>query len=76
MPPQDTVTFPGGLVKVGAAAGLTVMVLEWTMSPRLQLLAERMVHVSVTVPPQALGGAVWVEVTLPDRVQGAGNPLV
>ena len=76
MPPQETVTLPGGLVNVGAAAGLTVMVLVWTMSPRLQLLAERTVQVSVTVPPQAPGAAVWVEVTLPDRVQGAGNPLV
>ena len=76
MLPQDTVMFPGGLIKVGGAAGLTVMVLVWTMSPRLQLFAERMVQVSVTVPPQAPGAAVWVEVTLPDRVHGAANPLV
>ena len=76
MPPQETVTLPGGLVNVGAAAGLTVMVLLCVILPRLQLFAERTVQVSVTVPPQAPGGAVWVEVTLPDRVHGAANPLV
>ena len=76
MPPQETVTLPGGLVKVGAAAGLTMMVLDCVILPRPQLFAEKIAHVSVTVPPQAPGGAVWVEVTLPDRVHGAANPLV
>ena len=67
---------PGGLVKVGAAAGLTVMVRLCTMSPRLQLPPERIVQVSVTVPPQVPGAAVCVEVTLPAMRHGTANPLL
>ena len=46
---------PGGEVKVGAAAGVTVIVLEAVMVLPHASVA---FHVSVTVPPQGPGAAV------------------
>ena len=62
----------GGEVNVGAAAGVTVMVLEAVMVLPHASVA---VHVSVTVPPQGPGAAVCVDVADPLIKQVPLNPL-
>jgi hypothetical protein len=56
------VIFDGGLVNVGAGAGVTVIVLNAVIVLPHASVA---VHVSATVPPQELGAVVCVEVTDP-----------
>ena len=56
--PQATVIGAGAVI-VGNAAGLTVIIRETELTVRPQLSVA--VHVSVTVPPHALGVAVNVE---------------
>ena len=58
-PPQTTVIFDGAVI-VGNAAGLTVIVRDTDaiVLPHTSVA----VQVSVTMPPQALGVAVKVEV--------------
>ena len=57
---QVTVILPGGLVKVGDGAGVTVMVL--VTGARVLPHASVAVHVSVMEPPQGPGRAEKVEV--------------
>ena len=54
--PQLTVILAGGVLNVGTAAGCTTIVL--TLGARALPQASVAFHVSVTTPPQALGGAV------------------
>ena len=63
----------GGEVNVGAAAGVTVMVLEAVIVLPHASVA---VHVSVTVPPQGPGAAVCVDVAVPLIKQVPLAPLV
>jgi hypothetical protein len=56
------VILAGGLVNVGAGAGVTVIVLDALM---LLPHASVAVHVSVTVPPHGPGAAVCVDVAVP-----------
>jgi hypothetical protein len=56
------VIFAGGAVNVGAAAGVTVIVLDAVMFLPHASVA---VHVSVTVPPHGPGAAVCVDVADP-----------
>jgi hypothetical protein len=56
------VIFEGGLVNVGAGAGVTVIVLDAVM---VRPHASVALHVSVTVPPHGPGAAVCVEVAVP-----------
>ena len=62
MAPQATVILAGGDVNVGAAAGLTVIVLVCVI-----VLAQPSVnvHVSVTDPPHGPGSALNVDVAVP-----------
>ena len=54
--------FEGGDINVGAAAGLTVIVLlAVVVLPQTSVA----VHVSVTVPPHGPGAAVCVDVAVP-----------
>jgi hypothetical protein len=53
--PHATVILEGGVVNVGAAAGVTVIVLDAVIVLPQASVA---VHVSVTVPPQGPGAAV------------------
>ena len=62
----------GGEVNVGAAAGVTVMVLEAVIVLPHASVA---VHVSVTVPPQGPGATVCIDVALPLIKQVPLNPL-
>ena len=52
----------GGVVNVGADAGVTVIVLDAVIVLPQASVA---VHVSVTVPPQGPGAAVCVDVAVP-----------
>ena len=54
--------FEGGDINVGAAAGLTVIVLLAVIVLPQTSVA---VHVSVTVPPHGPGAAVCVDVAVP-----------
>jgi hypothetical protein len=54
--------FEGGDINVGAAAGLTVIVLLAVIILPQTSVA---VHVSVTVPPHGPGAAVCVDVAVP-----------
>ena len=71
-PPHATVILAGGEVNVGAAAGVTVIVLEAVIVLPHASVA---VHVSVTVPPQGPGAAVCVEVADPLIKQVPLDPL-
>jgi hypothetical protein len=72
--PQATVIFSGAVI-VGNAAGLTVMVLD--TDARILPQVSVAVHVSVTVPPHALGVAVNVEaLEVPLIKQPSLNPLL
>ena len=71
-PPHATVILAGGEVNVGAAAGVTVMVLEAVIVLPHASVA---VHVSVTIPPQGPGAAVCVDVALPLIKQDPLDPL-
>ena len=62
----------GGEVNVGAAAGVTVIVLKAVMVLPHASVA---FHVSVMVPPQGPGAAVWVDVADPLIKQVPLNPL-
>ena len=62
MAPHATVIFAGGLVNVGAGAGVTVIVLDAVMVLPHASVA---VHISVTVPPHGPGAAVCVDVVVP-----------
>ncbi len=74
MLPQATV-IAAGAVMVGNAAGLTVMVRDTELIVRPQLSVA--VHVSVTVPPHALGVAVKVDkLEVPEIRQPPLRPLV
>ena len=72
--PHDTVTFAGGVAKVGSVAGEIVIVLETgaIVLPHASVAA----HVSTIVPPQAPGVAVLVEETVPLIRQPAPPLLV
>jgi hypothetical protein len=59
---QLTDTLPGALVKLAAAEGLTVITLDDVI---VLLHGSVNVQVSVMVPPQNPGAAVWVEITDP-----------
>ncbi len=73
-PPQVTVIVAGAVI-VGKAAGLTVIVLETGAKALPQLSVA--VHVSVTVPPQAVGVAEKVEAfDVPVMAQPPLNPLL
>ena len=64
----------GGVVNVGAGAGLTVITLEAVKDLPQASVA---VHVSVTVPPQAEGVAEKVDgLEMPVIKQPPLNPLV
>jgi len=72
--PHATVVFAGAVI-VGKSAGLTIIVLETEAKALPQESVA--VHVSVTVPPQALGVAVKVEILeVPEIKQPPVNPLV
>ena len=62
----------GGEVNVGAAAGVTVIVLTAVIVLPHASVA---VHVSVTVPPQGPGAAVCVDVADPFIKQVPLDPL-
>ena len=62
----------GGEVNVGAAAGVTVIVLEAVIVLPHASVA---FHVSVTVPPQGPGAAVCVDVADPLIKHVPLNPL-
>ena len=62
MAPQATVIFVGGVVNVGAAAGVTVIVLDAVIVLPQASVA---LHVSVTAPPHGPGAAVCVDVAVP-----------
>ena len=64
--------FEGGDINVGAAAGLTVIVLLAVIILPQTSVA---VHVSVTVPPHGPGAAVCVEVADPLIKQVPVPPL-
>ena len=61
-------------MKVGTAAGLTVIVLEAAVTTLPQMSVA--LHVSTIVPPQALGAAVCVEVAVPLIRQPPLAPLL
>ncbi len=72
--PHATVISAGGVVKVGAAAGVTLIVLEAVMVLPHASVA---FHVSVTLPPQAEGVAEKVDgLEVPVIKQPPLNPLV
>ena len=72
MAPHATVILAGGEVNVGAAAGVTVIVLKAVIVLPHASVA---FHVSVTVPPQGPGAAVCVDVADPLIKQVPLNPL-
>ena len=63
--PQATVTSIGGVVNAGAAAGVTVIILEAVIVLPHASVA---FHVSVTVPPQAEG--------VEEKVDGLDVPVI
>jgi hypothetical protein len=67
------VILEGGVVNVGAGAGVTVIVLDAVIVLPHASVA---VHVSVTVPPQGPGAAVCVDVADPLIKQVPLAPLV
>ena len=71
--PQATVVLAGGVVNVGAGAGLTVIVLDAVIVLPHASVA---VHVSVIVPPQGPGAAVCVDVADPLINQLPEAPLL
>ena len=72
--PQATVIFPGAVI-VGKAEGLTVMILVTGVIVLEH--ASVAVHVSVTVPPQAPGVVLKVELfEVPEMRQPPLRPLV
>ena len=73
MAPHATVILEGGVVNVGAGAGVTVIVLD---AVKLLPHASVAVHVSVTVPPQGPGAAVCVDVAVPLIKQVPDPPLL
>jgi len=74
MDPQSTVIAAGAVI-VGSAAGVTVIVLETGVSDLPQ--ASVAVQVSVTVPPQASGRAVYEErFDVPEMEHPPLNPLL
>ena len=72
MAPQATVIFDGGVVKVGAGAGVTVIVLDAVIVLPHASVA---LHVSVSVPPHGPGAAVCVDVAVPLIKQLPGPPF-
>jgi len=74
MDPQSKVIAAGAVI-VGSAAGVTVIVLETGVSDMPQ--ASVAVQVSVTVPPQASGRAVYEErFDVPEMKHPPLNPLL
>jgi len=72
MAPQATVILAGGVVNVGAGAGVTVIVRDAVIVLPHASVA---VHVSVIVPPHGPGTAVCVDVAVPLIKQLPEPPL-
>ena len=72
MAPHATVIFAGGVVNVGAGAGVTVIVLDAVIVLPHASVA---LHVSVRVTPHGPGAAVCVDVAVPLIKQLPEPPL-